>query len=77
MEVPQGNALCNYLKQPKLSYFFFFIFSYMKLENRKVKQVLPGGIGTSERGRWWGNCEGVRISYKYCAYIYENENDTC
>jgi hypothetical protein len=43
MEVPQGNSLCSYLKQPKMSlFFFFFFFSYIKSENRRVKQVLPG-----------------------------------
>jgi hypothetical protein len=29
---------------------FFFSFSYTKSENRKVEQVLPGGIGTGGRG---------------------------
>jgi hypothetical protein len=37
-----------YLKQAKMSIFFFFHFSSTKLENRKVEQILPrGGVGTS------------------------------
>jgi hypothetical protein len=41
MEVPQGNSLCSYLKQPKMSFFSLF-FSYTKLENRRMKQILQG-----------------------------------
>jgi hypothetical protein len=31
--------------------FFFFFLSYAKSENRRAEQVLPGGVGTSERGK--------------------------
>jgi hypothetical protein len=47
--MPQGNYLCGYLKQQKISFFFFF--SYTKSENRKVEQVL-GGRG-KEGGGWY------------------------
>jgi hypothetical protein len=42
----QGNSLCSYLKQTKMSFF-----SFTKLENKRAEQVLPGGVGTSGRGR--------------------------
>jgi hypothetical protein len=42
MEVPQGNALCSYLKQAKMSFFIFF--SYTKLENKRMEQALPGEL---------------------------------
>jgi hypothetical protein len=54
MEVPQGNAQASYLTQSKISFFVFFFFYYTKLENRRAEQVLPGGVGTSGRGRRWG-----------------------
>jgi hypothetical protein len=41
MEVPQGNSLCNYLKQAKMSFF-----SFTKSENKRVEQVLPGRVST-------------------------------
>jgi hypothetical protein len=58
MEKTRGNSLCSYLylKQAKVSYFSFFIFSLFsstKLENKRAEQVLPtaGRTGTSGRGR--------------------------
>jgi hypothetical protein len=48
MEVPQGNSMCSYLKEAKMSLFFFY-----KLKNRKVEQVLPGWFGTSGSERRW------------------------
>jgi hypothetical protein len=52
MEVPQGNSLCSYLKQSKMSYFFL---PFTKLEIRKVEQVLPGWDGNSvSRGEEMG-----------------------
>jgi hypothetical protein len=41
MEVSKGNSLCSYLKQPKLSFVFFF--SYTISEKKRAEQVLPGG----------------------------------
>jgi hypothetical protein len=38
MEMSQGNPLCSYLKQRKMSFF-----SFTKSENRRVEQVLPEG----------------------------------
>jgi hypothetical protein len=42
MDISQGNFLCSYLKQTKMS-----LFSFIKSENRRVEQVLPGEVGTS------------------------------
>jgi hypothetical protein len=59
MEMSQGNSLCSYLKQAKLSVFFF---PFTKSENRREEQVLPGGIGTSEREKEMGKgCGRVNI----------------
>jgi hypothetical protein len=41
----QGNFLCSYLKQTKMSFF-----SCTKLENRRAEQVLSGRSGISGRG---------------------------
>jgi hypothetical protein len=32
-------------------YFFFFFLSHTKLEDRRMAQVLPGGIGNGGRGK--------------------------
>jgi hypothetical protein len=40
MEMPQGNSLCSYLKQTKMSFFFFY---------KIGKQV--GKTGTAWNGR--------------------------
>jgi hypothetical protein len=55
MEMSQENSLCSYLKQTKMSYFFFF--SFTKSETKRTEQVLPEGVGTSRRERMWE--EGV------------------
>jgi hypothetical protein len=47
METSQGNSLKIYKKQTKNVIFF----SFYKSENRRAKQVLSGGIGTSVMGR--------------------------
>jgi hypothetical protein len=44
-----------------VSFFFFFLFSYTKLENRRGKQVLLGGRGRLIPVGWkrrWGIGEG-------------------
>jgi hypothetical protein len=45
MEMSQGNSLYSYLKQTKMSFFFY------KTKNRKTKPVLSGGGGDGGRGR--------------------------
>jgi hypothetical protein len=53
MEVPQGNSLCNsYLKQAKNNIFFY------KIKEQEGRQVLPGGVGTSWRGKRRGKGVG-------------------
>jgi hypothetical protein len=54
MEVLQGNSLCSYFKQAKLS-----VFSFTKSENRSAEQVLPGdlvpvGVGADGERVWEG-----------------------
>jgi hypothetical protein len=57
------NSLCSYHKQVKLP----FLFSFRKLENRRVEQILPGlgGVGTSGReeevGKWHGRMNIMQI----------------
>jgi hypothetical protein len=60
MEISQGNFQCSYLylKQAKMSWFFFFIFSVfssIKSENRMLNRFCLGGLrggvnGISGRG---------------------------
>jgi hypothetical protein len=69
MEVPQGNSLCSYLKQTKMSFFC----SFTKLENRGAEQVLLGVIGTSGREEEVRKGIGVQIWFKYYVHKYVNE----
>jgi hypothetical protein len=52
MEVSQGNSLYSYLEQTKMSAF------KIKLENRRVEQVLSGGLVSVGGGRMWK--KGIR-----------------
>jgi hypothetical protein len=47
MEISQGTSLHRhlYLKQTKMSFLYFFLFSSTKLEKRRAEQVLPCGGG--------------------------------
>jgi hypothetical protein len=38
MEVPQGDSLCSYLKQAKVSFFFY------EIGEQEVEQILPKGV---------------------------------
>jgi nickel-dependent lactate racemase len=42
----EGNSLCSYLKQTKMSFYS----SSTKSQNRMVEQVLPGGVGNRRMG---------------------------
>jgi hypothetical protein len=50
MEISQGNSLCSYVKQTKMSFFCF-----TKSENKRARQFMPGEgvpverIGNGER----------------------------
>jgi hypothetical protein len=74
MEMSQGNFLCSYLKQTKMSFFF----SFTKLENRRAEQVLSREVGTSGRGlevgKGWGRMNIVQV---LCTHVCEWKNDTC
>jgi hypothetical protein len=69
MEVPQGNFLCSYLEQAKMSLFFL-------LQNWKT--VRWNGYCLREkgwhqwRGRKWGKCIGGLMWCKYCVHMYIN-----
>jgi hypothetical protein len=49
MEVSQGNSLCSYLKQEKMS--FFSCIFYTKLENWRENKSCLGDLITSGRSR--------------------------
>jgi hypothetical protein len=73
MEMSQGNSLCSYHKQTKMSFF-----SFTKSENRKVEQVLPGG---GEWYQWEGEevgtgCRKVTILQVLCAHVCKWKNET-
>jgi hypothetical protein len=55
MEVPQGNSLCSYLKQPKMSVFFLLLFLYKIKEQEDGNGPTWGGWFQWEGGRRWGN----------------------
>jgi hypothetical protein len=52
MEVPQGNSLCSYFKQAKLSFLFFLFVA--KLENRRAEQACLGVLDLLSWGSKWG-----------------------
>jgi hypothetical protein len=56
MEMSQGNSLCSYLKQRKMSIVFF----YTIREKRRAEQVLMGGGGVSWH-QWEGGGCGERV----------------
>jgi hypothetical protein len=71
METSHGNSLCSYLKQTKMSFFFFY---------RMAEQVLPGdgGVGTSGRGEEkQKECRRVNIVQVLCTHVCKWKNDTC
>jgi hypothetical protein len=86
METTQGNSvLCSYLyfKLAKChaSLIIFYVFSSTKLENRKVKQVLPWqGIGwvLALVGEGGGK-KGRRINTVQIMYVHvcKCKDDTC
>jgi hypothetical protein len=48
----QGNSMCNYLKQAKISFVF------TKSKKRMKEQVLSGEVDTSGNTRMWRNGVG-------------------
>jgi hypothetical protein len=73
VEMSQENALYSNLKPAKPSFFIF-----TKLENRRVKQVLPGEVVTHERGEDIGKgCRRVNIVQILCTHECKWKNDTC
>jgi hypothetical protein len=73
------NSLCSYfylkLAKRHVSLIIFYVFSFTKLENRRVEQVgrwAPMGGGRwQERGR---RINMVQITY---THVYKCKNDTC
>jgi hypothetical protein len=56
-EISQGNPLCSYLylKQAKMSFFFFLSFFFYKITERGAKQVLwDVGVPPVGGGMFWG-----------------------
>jgi hypothetical protein len=69
MEMSLRKLLSSYLKQTKMSFFFFF-YKIRELEGRTGS---AWGICTSGEGKDVGKgCRRVNI-YKYCVYMYVNE----
>jgi hypothetical protein len=46
MEISQGNPLCSYFKQTKMSFFFTY-----KIEEQESRTNPAWGVGTSGQGR--------------------------
>jgi hypothetical protein len=55
MEMSQGNALCNYLKQTKMSVFFFY---KIREQEGRTGPVWGGGVGSSVMGKEKGEGMG-------------------
>jgi hypothetical protein len=61
-EVPQGNSLCIYLKQVKMSFFSLY----------KIREQEGRTGSTSGRGE-----ERVNIVQILCTHVYKWKNDIC
>jgi hypothetical protein len=48
------------------------LFSFIKSENRRAKQVLPGRVVTSRKREVVGKRVRGRIWCKYCVHVYIN-----
>jgi hypothetical protein len=55
MEVSQGNSLCSYLKQAKMSFLFPFLYKLGEQEGKTSPAW--GEVDTSGRGMRWGKDE--------------------
>jgi hypothetical protein len=53
MKVPQGNSLCSYLKQPKMSFLLLLVFLYI-IRKQEGTTDLAWGFGTHGRGEEMG-----------------------
>jgi hypothetical protein len=69
LEISHGNSLDGYLylKQTKFLFLKFSLFSFTKLDNRRVEQSYEGRVVPMEGGRWWGNGVGKLI---WCKNVY-------
>jgi hypothetical protein len=73
MEISQGNSLCSYLKQTKMSFF-----SFTKSENMRTEHVMSGGVAaTSGREEMGNGCERMNIVQILCTHVFKWKNDTC
>jgi hypothetical protein len=65
MEMSQGNYLCSYLKQTKISFFFFY-----KIGEQEGRAHPVWGIGTSGRGKERKKgCKRVNMVQILCKYV--------
>jgi hypothetical protein len=61
MEISQGNSLCSclYLKQAKMLWFSFYLFSYkIGQQKDKTNPVQGRGLAPGRGGRCWGKGVG-------------------
>jgi hypothetical protein len=72
MEISQGNSLCSYLKQTKMS-FFFLLQNWRTWEQNRSYGGRWYQLGV---GRRWGKGR-VNIMQILCTHVYKWENDTC
>jgi hypothetical protein len=82
-----GNSLYSYLKQIKISFCCYFVFT--KTENRRLEQVLSGdwhqweeegirkGMAPVGGGGYKERVWEVKMVEIWCAHICKWENETC
>jgi hypothetical protein len=67
-----GNSLYSYLNKQKVSFYF------LQKQNRRAEQVLPGGVGTSEREEDIGReCRRVKMVQILCIQVHRWKNEIC
>jgi hypothetical protein len=70
MEVPQGNSLCSYPKQAKMSFLFPF---FCKVREQEGGTGSFWGVNTSGKGEKVGKrCKRVNMC-KYCTNMNVNK----
>jgi hypothetical protein len=71
--MPQGNSLCSYLKQEKMSFSFFY-----KIREQEGGTDPAGGFGTNRKVEELGKeCKRVKMVQILCAHVYKWKNETC
>jgi hypothetical protein len=72
MEMSEGNSLCSYLKQAKMSFCFLIQNQRTGGRNRSCWELVPAGAGECRE-----RCRRVNMVQILCTHVCKWKNDTC